>query len=98
LVPSVAAALVAALVLAGAAWLAARLLRPLIRAAIDPENLRAASRFLFDERLGAGRSGHGLLGRQFGGVEVAPPQRDIAQEQREHEGDQGEDGADQEDG
>ena len=40
--PAAVAAVVAGLVLAAAARLAARLLRPLIRAAIDPENLRAA--------------------------------------------------------
>jgi hypothetical protein len=36
------AAVAAGLVLTAAARLAARLLRPLIRAAIDPENLRVA--------------------------------------------------------
>jgi hypothetical protein len=42
ILPAAATALVAALLMAAAARLAARLLRSLIRAAIDPENLRVA--------------------------------------------------------
>ncbi len=59
------AAVVSALAVFLAAPLAARLLRPLTRAATAPENLRAPC--VLDDRLGAGAARDGLFGGEVGG-------------------------------